>query len=185
MLRLYGWVVVRFPAASVVVPESGLVVVEPLEVVVAVAVVVAVVEVVAVEEVVAAGCVSEVETGTLAGIVPGSVETLCSVDAEPLPLTLSPAGAGEGADSPAGSANHAAASPAAIRVANAANAFCLRLRGGVMPCGRGAVASVRAWLGIAAPSASNKALPSRGRPAGSFTSARATSEARQGGASRR
>ena len=72
-----------------VVPESGLVVVEPLEVVVAVAVVVAVVEVVAVEEVVAAGCVSEVETGPLAGIVPGSVETPSSVDAEPLPLTLS------------------------------------------------------------------------------------------------
>lgn len=180
---------VRFPAASVVVLGSGLVVVEPLVVVVGVVGVVAVVavaEVAAVGEVVAvaAGCVSVVETGRLGGIAPGSFETPCSVDVERFPLTLSwPAGAGEGADSPAGSATHAAANPAVTRVANAANAFCLRLHGGVMPCVRGAVASVGAWLGIGASSASNRALPSGGRPAGSFTSARATSEARRGGAS--
>jgi hypothetical protein len=136
--------VVRYPAASVVVVGPGLVVVEPLVVVV---VVVAVVEVAAVGEVVAvaAGCVSVLETGRLGGIVPGSVETPCSVDVERFPLTLSwPAGAGEGADSPAGSATRAAANPAVTRVANAANAFCLRFHGGVMPCVRGAVASVGA-----------------------------------------
>ena len=174
-----------------VVPESGLVVAEPLEVVVVapldVVVAVAVDAVVVAAEVVAvvAGCVSVVETDTFGGIVPSPVET-CSVDAEPLPLTLSwPAGAGEGADSPAGSANHAAATPAAASVANAANAFCLRLYDGVRPCVSGAVASVGAWLGIAASSASNKALPSGGRPDGSFASARATSEARRAGASGR
>jgi hypothetical protein len=98
----------------VVVPTSGLVVVEPLEVVVAVVTVVA--EVVAVEEViaVAAGCVPEVETGALGGIVPSSVEAPCWVDVERCPPPLSwPAGAGGGADSRAGSANHAAATPAA------------------------------------------------------------------------
>lgn len=175
-----------------VVPESGLVVAEPLEVVVVapldVVVAVAVDAVVVAAEVVAvvAGCVSVVETDTFGGIVPSPVETPCSVDAEPLPLTLSwPAGAGEGADSPAGSANHAAATPAAASVANAANAFCLRLYDGVRPCVSGAVASVGAWLGIAASSASNKALPSGGRPDGSFASARATSEARRAGASGR
>jgi hypothetical protein len=168
----------------VVVPESGLVVVEPLEVVVAVVVaeVLAVVEVVAV----VAGCVSVVETGALGGIVPSPVETSDSVGAERLPLTLSwPAGAGEGADSPAGSANHAAANPAVTRAANAANAFCLGLHRGATPSVRGAVASVGAWLGMAASSASKRALPSGGRLAGSFASARATSEARRGGASRR
>jgi hypothetical protein len=170
----------------VVVPTSGLVVVEPLEVVVAVVTVVA--EVVAVEEViaVAAGCVPEVETGALGGIVPSSVEAPCWVDVERCPPPLSwPAGAGGGADSRAGSANHAAATPAAPRVANAANAFCLRLYDGVMPCVSGAVASVGAWLGIAASSASNKALPSGGRLPGSFVSALATSVARRAGASGR
>jgi hypothetical protein len=156
--------------------------------VVVVVVAVAVAEVAVVGEVVAAaaGCVSVVETGGLGGIVPGSVEIPCSVDVERFPVTLSwPAGAGEGADSPAGSATHAAANPAVTRAANAANAFCLRLPGGVMPCVMGAVASVGAWLEIGASSASNRALPSGGRPAGSFASASATSEARRGGASGR
>ena len=168
-----------------VVPESGLVVVEPLEVVVVVAV--AVDAVVAAEVVaVVAGWVSVVETDTLAEFVPGPVETPGSVDAERLPLTPSwPAGAGERADSPAGSASHAAATPAVARAANPANAFCLRLYGGVMPCVIVAVASVGAGLGMAASSASNRALPSGGRPAGSFARACETSEARRAGASGR